>query len=481
MSETECPICCDLYTKTKRHPVECPKCEHTCCSECMKTYISGQTSSPHCMKCENEFERDFIHGHLGVTFMKTTYRAIKKELLFEIEKSRFPETMPRAVAWTKAQELKKEKQMLVEERERLRRLLFEQEQAIFQMDNRIYSLENGVIDKKEKKQFIQPCVVEDCNGYLSSQWKCELCKNHVCPKCHVVMGEKKDEYHVCDPQLVETISAIKKETKPCPKCHAPIFKISGCDQMWCTQCEVAFSWKTGDIQRGHIHNPHYYEAQRRTGMIVRNPGDVVCGGLVNFRDIHPIISSMGFSFYRKPQELNDAILFYLFKTLHRGVSHSQYILDNLRTSIRQLANTENLRIQFLTKQRDKVGFKRAIFQNSEKNIKQRKLCDIFELYMNVVTENINETFTILQNNKTHFRDIPPDTIQAIVVCLERIDKIIQYSEEEFLKVAKEYRQATYVFSYSTLEINYSKPGKSVLSGESRWLGWRNYIEKNLLT
>ena len=72
---------------------------------------------------------------------------------------------------------------------------------------------------------------------------------------------------------------IKKETKGCPQCGVRIYKISGCDQMWCTECKVAFSWNTGKIiYGGQIHNPHYYEWMRRTGgEIPLNHNEVACG------------------------------------------------------------------------------------------------------------------------------------------------------------------------------------------------------------
>ena len=52
--------------------------------------------------------------------------------------------------------------------------------------------------------------------------------------------------------------------------------VKNCDQMWCTQCHTAFSWKTGKIETT-IHNPHFYEWQRQNGTVVRNPNDIECG------------------------------------------------------------------------------------------------------------------------------------------------------------------------------------------------------------
>ena len=44
--------------------------------------------------------------------------------------------------------------------------------------------------------------------------------------------------------------------------------------MWCTQCHVAFDWRTGAIETGRIHNPHYFEFKKRS----REHGDIPCGG-----------------------------------------------------------------------------------------------------------------------------------------------------------------------------------------------------------
>ena len=75
---------------------------------------------------------------------------------------------------------------------------------------------------------------------------------------------------------------LRKETKNCPVCAATIYKISGCYQMFCTQCKIAFSWKTGEIEKGVIHNPHFYQYQREAGQNIRNPQEVPCGGIPEY-------------------------------------------------------------------------------------------------------------------------------------------------------------------------------------------------------
>jgi hypothetical protein len=142
----------------------------------------------------------------------------------------------------------------------------------------------GVVQEK-KTSYICPCPENECKGFIDDiEYKCGICEKQVCKTCYI---QAEDE-HKCNPEVVETVKMLKKETKPCPKCRVPIFKIDGCDQIWCTSCHTAFSWRTGEVESGKIHNPHYYQWMRENGGLAREQGDVkveTCGQQVNFNKI----------------------------------------------------------------------------------------------------------------------------------------------------------------------------------------------------
>ena len=137
---------------------------------------------------------------------------------------------------TEISKIEKEKKSLNEEG----RILAEK---IMKLSNRRQNIE-----KKEIKKFIHACPKEDCRGFLSTQWKCGVCDSKVCKECFKIKNNKSDKEHVCNPDDIETVKLIKSSTKPCPKCATAISKINGCDQMWCINCKVAFSWKKGTIE-----------------------------------------------------------------------------------------------------------------------------------------------------------------------------------------------------------------------------------------
>lgn len=130
-------------------------------------------------------------------------------------------------------------------------------------------------------RFMLNCSMDGCVGKLDENNQCGMCHAQYCTDCmkNIVGG---DGIHTCDKTDIETVKELRKNTRPCPKCHVPIYKVEGCDQMWCVQCHTTFSWKTGAITYGVVHNPHFYEHTRNHANGVRRaPGDIPCGGLPN--------------------------------------------------------------------------------------------------------------------------------------------------------------------------------------------------------
>jgi hypothetical protein len=278
----DCMICAEKITgKGKRVNIECPACDFKCCRICVETWLLDQLE-PCCMSCKTKWTLVKCKELLGKGFMNGKHRKHVKNVLFNIEKARFPETMPqvenvmtkeRYAVENRATEL--EIQKLFSKVAKLQKLQTDKKYFIDYGHHRGEDYE-----KTEKKKFMRACPKNDCEGFLSSSWKCGACNVWVCKDCHELIGDSKEEAHECDANILASAQLLKKETKPCPSCASSIFKISGCDQMWCTQCKIAFSWNTGKKVRGHVHNPHYYDWIKNGGGTAAMPGQAMpCGGI----------------------------------------------------------------------------------------------------------------------------------------------------------------------------------------------------------
>jgi len=436
--DESCFVCCDPFNKSTRAKIDCcnDKCKFQACKCCIRQYLISTSKDPHCMDCKFAWSQKFIIENTNRSFHDNDFKKHRKQLLLDIEMSKLPDTMAAA---EKYQEVKAEELVINNIDKQINEFkikinLLNQERSIH--STKIYRLKNTVQEvKEEKRKFIMACPNNECRGYLSTQYKCEMCKAYTCHDCLEIIGHNKTDEHVCNPDTVKTSEAIKKDTKPCPTCGIRIFKISGCDQIWCTECQVAFSWNTGKIEKGVIHNPHFYEHQRKIngGQAPRTPGDNPCGGEGNFCTYNLFRSNI---MAKIRVDLFDTTVLYNYSittimNFHRYISHIIYTsLYATRTKIRELSDNEDMRVKYIVKEKSKEDLATHIFRNDNLRKKHNEFLHLYELISVVGTE----TFATLASSK--------NTGEAFI---EEMDGVItqfhglqSYCNEQFAEISKIY-------------------------------------------
>ena len=253
----------------------------------------------------------------------------------------------------------------------------------------------------KKKKFIKQCPAEDCKGFLSTGYKCGICSIFVCSKCHEIIGKDKLQ-KTCNENNIKTVEMLKKDTKGCPACGIPIHKISGCDQMFCTKCHIAFSWKTGRQVTGVIHNPHFYEWQKETGNNNMAPGTVMCGGLPSWfsykqklKSCFPIKKQICI---QDGQEVMKNCMEYktvhdLAIRMHRYAGHFQDIeLDGLRRNCQTTKDNKDIRIKYLLKEITEKSMRSTLSRRDKKYHKENDILQIYEVFNNVLRDIITKIY-----------------------------------------------------------------------------------------
>jgi hypothetical protein len=352
-----------------------------------------------------------------------------------------------------------QKEKMLKEVVELERLINE---LTIQKRHLLHTANNGnVVVNNKERNFIRSCPDEHCRGFLSTQWKCGLCESFTCPDCHVIKGADRNAPHTCNPDELATAQLLDKDTKPCPKCATGIFKIEGCDQMWCTQCHTAFSWKTGQLET-RIHNPHFYEWQRRNGggVAPRAPGDVLCGREISYRTPEEFRGPLGLYFSTNFNEsnvkkLSPEQLFMNIQTLIRGIIHLKQ--DQMPAyRVDQVANNLDLRVKYMRNQIDKDTFQSRIHRDNKKHEKKREMNEILGMFVQAVTDIVYRALDYCKNNVNMaiFKKGTPEekTKQVIEVnnILNEIDAIRLYSNECLAEIADTYDcKAMHIVLYST--------------------------------
>lgn len=422
---TDCPVCYDKFTVLLRKPVKCPYCEFTVCTVCCKKYITDGTLDAHCMQCKRGWNDEFLDLNFTKAFRTGPYKKHREDILFDRELSLLPTRQDRVIATLKLRAISDNRGKVYKELEEVERgrTTILNKLARLGVESARYSAESLGREapawtlaadekgkgKEERAKFIMKCPATDCRGFLSTAYKCGTCQLWACPDCLVMKGAEKDTEHTCDPGQKESVALIIKESRPCPKCGERISKVDGCDQMFCVDCHTSFSWMSGKVVTGVIHNPHYYEYMRKigNGEMPRNLGDVPCGGIPYYASITNALNKC------------TPVIVRIFVTIHRITAE----IADQRTAQYQgnfhMNDNGDLGVNYLLKEITKDAMKVELAKRETKRNKHIAIRAVLEMFVTTSTiflndlcnqtpkytnDTIKEKITEFENLRTYVND-----------------------------------------------------------------------------
>lgn len=112
------------------------------------------------------------------------------------------------------------------------------------MPHKLKHLDKQVLQKIQENTMktYRTCMNLTCTGSLNENFTCLSCDTSFCVECE----KRKHPGHVCNANDIESIRSIR-DMIHCPKCHFPIIKSEGCDNMTCANCNQVFLYSTGEI------------------------------------------------------------------------------------------------------------------------------------------------------------------------------------------------------------------------------------------
>jgi len=410
----ECSVCCNTLSKF----VKCLYCSKYACKKCYETYIIDQNTTK-CMFCSKEWNIEFVQSNFTKVFVDGKLKKHKEQILLEREKAMMPATQ--------------EEFAIVKHNEELNKKIKEAREKISELKQFIHNCEwnkrHVTVGKKEERQQINyPCPNDKCRGFLNN-WTCGICSIKVCRDCREEIkpscNEEKEE-HKCDPNVVESIKEIQKDSKPCPKCACPISKISGCDQMWCTICKTAFSWRTGRIEEGNIHNPHYWEYMTKRGQDLEALRAMENGQRVNNRvdreciDMRYIASDRNIIRNKTIREL--CRLFIHFTEVERR----PYVNENI------FERNKDIRFQYLDNKIEEDKMKQMIYVREKKVNFNEEMLQILDAFYDMTKDIMVSFFMQYLDDRNILLKNPMN-----VMIMELVG-VCDYIQESMNRVCKRY-------------------------------------------
>lgn len=436
-----CKVC---FNKVKKL-IKCPDCDNGVCIKCCRTELLLHKGILKCfnIKCRIQFNEEFIKNNLGNTFVKQNYLKLLNQLKINDIKEKIPlyeklylekyknilskhynylselSTISSIlkISLPLDNDLLKSIAMIIgigihnvsnnktsyecqgnnlrfcinennlSEYIRLYNLIINNNVNIYKELNKLFNA-----DETDDNIYKRKCT--ECNGYIDNL-KCTSCNGEICEFCECI---KKDN-HVCDNEILNTLNLIRKDSIKCPKCFSYIIKIEGCNDMWCSICNTAFDWQTGNFRdvTQDFHNPHYFEYLVKSNKII-----------VKY-DISELIETVEYDYIYEIYEYFRDIYYELHKNLN-VIKLKHNILKFLNNEI-----NENKLDKLIS-----IYIKSITIDNNKKDILNKLLNNLYEY---VLKNEVNKKyiFDIIKDYNSKIRCIGLEPINYTYDELEIVE------------------------------------------------------------
>lgn len=409
--KVECSVCVEATSHAKL--AVCPFCNFSCCKACFTRVLLDASDDAHCMSCRRQFDREILQEITSSHFVNSEYKRFRERILFEREQSMIPATMPYVELERDARVARARLEMLARERDMLRRRILGIGAEIRTQQRIAWRREPDVeASDSSRRAFTQRCTREGCLGWLNSAYHCGVCAHFSCPKCLVPCGNTRAsvEEHVCRPTDVETVTAIRNDSTPCPSCGIRVSKVSGCSQMWCVQCHCAFDYRTGARINGTIHNPHWILYQQQNAhATARDPADIPCGAMPTIGELRAVGAAT-------PNLVQAA----------RIVGHIEQV-ELPRLNPRADLENRYWRVRYILGDVDEAAFKARVQRQDKGNAKNHETTQVLEMICHTTTDELRQAAV---------REKTPSAAEAAVASL------IGYANHALNRIAVRYNQVT---------------------------------------
>ena len=403
MPKPSCQVCCDSFTKQVRKRVECSFCHYEACAQCQKKYLLSSSIDARCMNCSRHWNYGFLQSIFPKAWLQSEYAEHRARVLFERERQVLPDAQHQVINYHKAAEIREGIPDKVAEIESLRRQIMALQDAVEedrlmvrQLAANHYVGDRSIARQKRKRnEYIFPCTTEGCRGFLTSQEEhpstlmCGVCQTVACSQCGDPVSTSETVAHTCNEDVKLTFAELKKHSKPCPSCAAPTSKIDGCHQMWCTQCHTAWDWPSGQLLRGTVHNPHYFEFLRQStdGDIPRQPGDTPCGMLTGLQ-IYRALRAYQHAHPEIDHQSMERCFTYLYRITNHTLHMDNVMIPRARHQIQEHEDRAGLRLSFLLNNLTEENYKRELQWRERRIEKLTALIDLMQTVVGVVSDAI---------------------------------------------------------------------------------------------
>lgn len=154
--------------------------------------------------------------------------------------------------------------------------------------------------------------------------------------------------------------------------------VKNCDQMYCTICHTAFSWTKGTIEKGPIHNPHYYQWKQLNATPDENNA---CN-----ENLYPSANSVITS-----ARITDSMISKKWMPIfHQYFVHIDHVVRPTHEQIVARDEKMDINVEYMMGKISKTEWKRRLYSCDKRQEMSRDILDLIEMVITVSGERFRK-------------------------------------------------------------------------------------------
>jgi hypothetical protein len=181
--------------------------------------------------------------------------------------------------------------------------------------------------------------------------------------------------------------------------------VKNCDQMFCVSCHTAFSWEKGTIEKGVIHNPHFYQWQATlTGQsaVIDMCNDNYFPSMSNLLTLHDKLDDYTAQWMGKFHQF-----FMHMYNVNRPEYHHTAITDEKM----------EINVKYMMTMFGKTEWKRQLYSADKRQEMARDIIDLIDMSYAIAGERFRNF--IKDGKVEHIKDVE----KLIIYVFEEVEKI----------------------------------------------------------
>lgn len=197
--------------------------------------------------------------------------------------------------------------------------------------------------------------------------------------------------------------------------------VKNCDQMFCTICNTAFSWTKGTIEKGPIHNPHYFawKIQNAKSELQNTNTEAICND-----NQYPTIMMLQIATKYSSEFVKKWIMYFLQYFLH---------IDNVvRPVYEPIATIDEkmeINVEYMIGKICKTEWKKQLYSCEKRQEMARDIIELIDMAITISGERFRK---IINESNTHKNKVVLEPV------LFEINNLIDYIENEVENIRKRF-------------------------------------------